>query len=219
MNSQIDHLVVTAPDLDLGIDYVRRTLGVSPQGGGEHPRMGTHNRLLRLGETSFLEVIAPNPAATRPPRPRWFALDELPQGEAPRLATWVATTDSIHAAARACGNLTGEIEPMTRGDLEWLITIPADGSLPFNGTAPALIEWGTEQHPAASLPDSGCELQSLELFHQDPHRLHEFLDSIQFSGPVTVSACGRNEKPGLLAHLRTPIGTVLLDGRRAIRLI
>jgi hypothetical protein len=71
----IDHLTVTAPTLESGAEYVRRALGVTPGPGGQHPRMGTHNLLLRLGESAFLEVIAPEPGSCRPDRPRWFGLD------------------------------------------------------------------------------------------------------------------------------------------------
>jgi hypothetical protein len=58
------------------VEYVRQTLGVSPQAVGEHPRMGTHNYLLKLGEKFYFEVIAINPNASQPNRPRWFELDE-----------------------------------------------------------------------------------------------------------------------------------------------
>lgn len=60
---RIDHLVVTAPDLEAGAGFVRNALGMEMGRGGKHPRMGTHNMLLRLGETSFLEVIAADPEA------------------------------------------------------------------------------------------------------------------------------------------------------------
>ena len=53
---EIDHLVVTAPTLESGADFVEQALGVAPGPGGQHPRMGTHNLLLRLGESTFLEV-------------------------------------------------------------------------------------------------------------------------------------------------------------------
>lgn len=60
---RLDHLTITAPTLESGAEFVRRSLGVDPQPGGEHPRMGTHNLLRRLGDSLFLEVIAPDPAA------------------------------------------------------------------------------------------------------------------------------------------------------------
>lgn len=141
--SQIDHITVTAPTLASGTDFVRQALGVVPQPGGEHPRMGTHNLLLRLGDAAFLEVISPDPDAAPPQRPRWFGLDTLHADSPPALATWVARTDDIHRTASAGSEPLGCIEPMRRGSLDWLITIPADGALPVDGIGPALIEWQT----------------------------------------------------------------------------
>ena len=68
-HSQLDHLVITAPSLAAGVDYVREMLGVAPQPGGRHPRMGTHNALLKLGKAAYLEVIAVDPGAPAPPWP------------------------------------------------------------------------------------------------------------------------------------------------------
>lgn len=61
LRSHMDHIAITAPSLEAGVEYVRQTPGVSPQVGGEHPRMGTHNYLLKLGEKFYLEVISINP--------------------------------------------------------------------------------------------------------------------------------------------------------------
>src|SRR2546421_5324073 len=95
---RIDHLVVTAPDLASGAELVRRALGVELQAGGKHARMGTHNLVLKLGDSIYLEVIAPDPDAPDPGRSRWFELDR--QGP-PRLATWAARTSDIRATAEA----------------------------------------------------------------------------------------------------------------------
>ena len=149
--SVVDHLVITAPSLEVGAQWVYQTLGVRPQGGGEHPRMGTHNLLLRLGESVYLEVISPNPLAQKPQRPRWFALDELDSDTAVQLCTWVARTEDIHASIAACSVLPGEIEAMSRGTANWLISIPTDGRPVLDGAVPALIEWKTDVHPAEML--------------------------------------------------------------------
>jgi hypothetical protein len=45
---RLDHLVISARTLDEGTQYVADTLGVAPAGGGAHPLMRTHNRLLNL---------------------------------------------------------------------------------------------------------------------------------------------------------------------------
>jgi hypothetical protein len=210
----IDHVTVTAPTLEIGSEFVRQTLGVAPQAGGEHPRMGTHNLLLRLGDSLFLEVISANPAAPAPMRPRWFALDTLHPDSAPRLATWVARTSDIQATASACSEPLGNIEPMSRGTLDWLISIPSDGGLPLNGIAPVLIEWHAEAHPAAKLQDYGLSLVKLELFHPDPERVARLLRPLGLDGPLSISATAGDDAPSLVAHINTPWGLFPLSAPR-----
>jgi hypothetical protein len=202
----IDHITITSPTLEAGAEYVLKTLGVAPQAGGEHPRMGTHNLLLRLGNALFLEVISPNPAAPPPSRPRWFDLDRLPENAVPALTTWVVRTDDIHASLAACVEPLGAIEPMTRGALNWLITIPADGSVPGDGVAPALIQWQTDTHPASRLEDAGLSLAMLEVFHPEPARMAKLLASIGLDGPVSLRETENGAPPRLVAHINTPRG-------------
>jgi hypothetical protein len=206
----VDHITVTAPTLEVGATFVRDVLGVSPQIGGEHPRMGTHNLLLRLGDTSFLEVIAPNPAAPAPTRPRWFALDTLRPDTTPALSAWVARSPDIYASASACSEVLGDIEPMSRGTLNWLITIPPDGSLPLQGIAPALIQWLAAVHPAAGLQDLGLSLAKFELCHPEPERISRLLASLGLEGSVCVSAVPAASTPRLVAYIQTPQGLRVL---------
>src|SRR5262249_59438 len=174
----VDHIVVTAPDLAVGVKYVSDALGVAMQPGGEHPHMRTPNWLLRLGDAVFLEVIAPNPAAPRPPRRRWFALDDETPATLPRLAGWVARTGDVRAAAAAASESLGHIEALSRGALRWLLTVPGDGSLPMGGAAPMVLEWQTqgqigdqiEGHLASRLEDVGCSLRALRGYHPEAHR-------------------------------------------------
>lgn len=206
LRSQLDHIIVIAPNLEVGVEFVHASLGVMPQVGGEHPRMGTRNYLLKLGESIYLEVISPNPSAPKPERPRWFGLDEFEPNAQPRLATWVARTTDIRAALAKCSESLGIIEPMSRGELNWLVTIPPDGSLPFGGAAPALIEWNVDTHPASKLKDAGCSLLSIEVFHPDTTRISRLLESIGFEGDVSVSPLSDGENPYMVAHISTPTG-------------
>ena len=208
----IDHIVVTAPSLEVGAAFVREVLGVSPQAGGEHPKMGTHNLLLRLGDTLYIEVIAPNPSVPPPRRPRWFALDTLPPDADPALSAWVARTSDIYSSAAACSEVTGAIEPMSRGALNWLITVTPDGSIPLGGAAPALIQWETELHPAARLQEHGLSLAKLELCHPEPERISRLLLSLSLEGPLSVSAAPTGTVPRLVAHIKTPQGLRYIVG-------
>jgi len=204
LEARLDHLAVTAPSLAAGAAYVRDVLGVSPQPGGSHPRMGTHNCLLKLGPMTYLEVIAVDPEAGAPEFPRWFRLDQTRE-DPPRLATWIARTSDIHAAA-ALSPCYRRVEPMARGALRWEITLPDQGDLPYDGVAPTLIQWRTEPHPAALLTDQGCTLAGLEGFHPRPEAILELLRAIGFQGDFRVSPPSANQPAGLVAHINTPTG-------------
>jgi len=94
---RLDHITVLAPILAAGRVHVQELLGVSPDAGGAHPSMGTHNLLLRLGDSHFLEVLAIDPDALPPPRPRWFGRDNLPRNFEPFLGAWVVQAADIDA--------------------------------------------------------------------------------------------------------------------------
>ena len=210
--TELDHLTIAAQDLAQGLAYVRDALDVELPTGGAHPRMATHNRLLRLGETVFLEVIAIDPAAPPPARPRWFQLDDPAlQAElqsAPRLLTWVVRTADIASVFLASRAPLGAIEPMTRGELRWLITFPNDGALVDHGAIPSVIQWPAGPHPASRMPDLGCALERFEIAHPEPERLRADLASIGADRHVEIT--GGAGRPALVAHIRTPAGVRVL---------
>jgi Glyoxalase-like domain len=211
MDIGIDHMIVTAPSLAVGSEYVVGALGVELQKGGAHPRMATHNLLLRLGEAIFLEVIAPDTSVPRPARARWFELDKLTAQSPARFAAWVARTPDIHSSSASFRSIVGDVEPMTRGALSWLITVPADGSIPLGGAAPALIDWQGGPHPASALKDAGCTLLALEAFHPEPERVLAILASINLSSAVQLHRAEPSTRPYLVAHIQTA------DGPRTLR--
>lgn len=210
--TRIDHLVVTAPTLAQGTHYLQQALGVTPQTGGEHPRMGTHNCLLRLGPDLYLEVIAANPQAPSPGRPRWFQLDDKNWNHRPQLATWVARTSDIYGAQAATPIPVGEIHSMSRGSLDWLITIPPDGQLAMQGAAPAFIQWNTQAHPATGMQEAGCSLIGLEAFHPKAQALKSMLQHIGFEGQFQATPLPADVQPYLIAHIQTPSGLRQLGG-------
>ena len=158
----LDHLAVVAGRLEDGVASVESLLGVAMAGGGKHPHMGTHNRLLSLGDL-YLEVIAVDPEAPAPAHPRWFDMDHF-LGP-PRLANWVAACDDIAAEVALGPDGIGTPLALQRGDYRWQMAVPADGRLPFDGGFPALIHWEGAAHPARALPDHGLRLNRLEISH------------------------------------------------------
>ncbi len=221
----LDHLVVLAPSLASGVAWAEATLGVTPGPGGEHPLMGTHNRLLRLSNgkgqpgAAYLEIIAINPAATpelQPPEHRWFDMDDPALRErvaqmGPQLVHWVARVPDLTAALLAWRELgidRGEARAASRptpgGLLQWQISLRPDGQRLFDGCLPTLIEWGPH-HPTAAMPGSALALQSLTLQHPQATLLQAACQAIGLDEVLISAGAAR-----LSAQLATPGGTLTL---------
>ncbi len=125
----LDHLVVMAASLEQGVAWCEATLGVTPGPGGEHPLMGTHNRLLKIATNDFprayLEIIAIKPdegvggravcaaggghGAERPAthtHRRWFDMDDSNlqarvSQHGPQLIHWVAAVEDVASTVAA----------------------------------------------------------------------------------------------------------------------
>jgi catechol 2,3-dioxygenase-like lactoylglutathione lyase family enzyme len=199
---ELDHLAVTCASLDEGTAWAEEKLGVPFEQGGRHDRFGTHNRLLSLGPGLYFEVIAPEPG-TAPAVPRWFGLEEA---TAPRLGNWICRTPDLAAALSEAPPEVGEALPLTRGDLAWTVTVPPDGSLPWGGAFPTLIQWSAGQHPADRLPDRGIRLLALEVGHPRAARLKTLLAGLDDPRLKVITT----DHPSLRALFATPRGEVEL---------
>ncbi|MGR3435356.1 MAG: VOC family protein [Shimia sp.] len=193
----LDHLVISATDLAEGATATESALGVPLAPGGRHAHFATHNRLLGFGDC-YLEVIAVDPDAPNPGRPRWFGLDAF--AGAPRLTTWVLACDDLDAALGRMGTGFGAPVDLARGDLRWRMAVPDDGVLPWDGLAPALIQWITPP-PIAGLESHGCRLTALRVSHPDP-RLAAALEGVFDDSRVALGT----GPASIAADIATPAG-------------
>lgn len=211
MKIQLDHLVVAARSLQQGVDYIKGKLGVTMPYGGEHPKMGTHNHLMQVGDSVFLEVIAINPELPSPQRPRWFGLDDpLVQASlinSPRLLSWVVNCEDIHQVIENGTCSFGQPEQISRGELTWQFGLPADGRLLAGGCLPYLIQWHTDEHPSKMMTDLGVQLVSLEIHYPQKDWLEEILMSINANNLVKLSGLPHNSVPTIKAVFSTPGGS------------
>lgn len=151
---QFDHIAIAARTLAEGADWLEARLGIRPEPGGKHPLMGTHNLLLSLGPQEYLELIAIDPEAPAPARPRWFGLDSF--DGPPAIAGWAVRQSPLEAPPGTT------VTEASRGALRWRITIPDSGQMPRGGAEPMRIDW-SGPHPADSLPDRGLRLSRLSV--------------------------------------------------------
>ena len=211
--TMLDHVAVIAPDLATGAAWVREVLGVEPLPGGEHPQMGTHNRLLRLGDDVFLEVIAVNPAAPQPPQRRWFGLDDTTAvnrhwQSGLRLRAYVARCDGLAATIGNRGETFGTPMRATRGDLSWLFGVRPDGALPGGGALPYLMDWEQRGTPAPTMRDFGLKLRELVIETPDPDGIRSTLEAI---GMARTPRIERGAGVRLSAIIDTPNGLRTLN--------
>lgn len=222
----VDHLVVAATSLAEGVQWCERVLGITPGPGGEHPLMGTHNRLLSAASmafpTAYIEIIAINlgaDCARSTGAKRWFDLDDSVlqaqlQSHGPQLVHFVASTAQAQAGSQALARLgldRGALLQASRatpqGLLRWKITVREDGQRLFYGALPTLIEWA-DQHPAGAMPPSGITLQSVQASHARPDDLRAAYAAIGLTQVAVLQG-----RPNLVATLQTPRGLVTLESR------
>ena len=209
----IDHLVFGCDYLQNGTSYLEQVLGVGLSAGGQHALMATHNRLLKLQDDIYLEAIAIDHEAVKKNgkigRKRWFALDEAftkqRLARSPRPLTWVVAVDDIYDAASKCGYDAGKITTMTRGDLEWMLTIAENGTLVEDGLLPGLIQWPGGRNPANKLPESGTRLKRLTLQHPQPDVIGQIIDQLVIDGPVEI----RPGPANLIFEMQTKAGELV----------
>jgi hypothetical protein len=226
VTAQLDHLVVAASTLDEGVAWCERTLGITPGPGGEHPLMGTHNRLFSIATAqypnAYFEIIAINSGAACARiqgEKRWFdleneALQASLKQNGPQLVHFVASTPKADVAIHALSQLgidRGELLAASRmtphGLLSWQITVRSDGQRLMHGTLPTLIEWD-EVHPTDNMLESGVTLQSLTASMPQTDELRAVYAAIGLQGVALNQG-----QPKLVATLQTPRGLVTLESK------
>lgn len=208
MLDEVDHLLYAVADLETGCDEIEQRLGVRPVRGGRHPAYGTHNALLSLGPTTYLEIIARDPQLPIPERGVLFGLEDIRRSA---LVTWVLRRQPIDAAVASAASGGVRLGPIQSGHrdnadgtrLSWKLTDPY--TMPFDGAVPFLIQWGTTPHPARTAPPGG-RLVGLRAEHPGAHRLRGALSALGVEMDVHEGAAFR-----LVATIRTASGDIELS--------
>lgn len=218
----MDHLVVVATDLASGAQWCQERLGATPAGGGSHPLMGTHNRLLNVSSAAhpraYLEIVAIEagaPNSLPDGHRRWFDMDDefLQQRVAtggPQLVAWVACVPDVSVSSAAllqrgldCGPAIRASRPTAAGMLSWTITVRSDGQRVMQGCVPTLIAWDGA-HPCDRLAPSGVQLQDLALSHPQGALLSDACSALGLACIPARTA----HVPMLQARFSTPHGDV-----------
>jgi hypothetical protein len=205
---KLDHITIIAPSLAEGVSHVRACLDLDVPFGQRHAYMGTHNHLLQLEDTVYLEIVALDPEADGPGRPRWFGLDDQRKvrsdwDEGRRLRGWVARTDAIDTIIGGHGGIFGEKVALPAVNSSFDFAIPHDGSLPLDGAAPSIIDRRGKPRSMATIADLGARLRSFTLEHPDPYAVEALYHELAVDRPPVIA---RGPRLRYRARIETPTG-------------
>ena len=189
---RIDHVIVGAADLDAATAEIERLTGVRPVIGGVHPGRGTRNALLSLGEGTYLEIIAPDPAQTVDSED----LRTLRALATPTPYGWAVSADneSVLRSALSTANIaitepnSGSRAKPDGSVLRWVTFGYAELDNPH---APFFIVWADPAlHPSRTSP-GGCRLSGVSIEGRDAAALSGAIDPLKLDVGVSEGSKDR----------------------------
>jgi len=177
----IDHIVYAVPDFDKAIEDLEEKLGVRPVTGGKHLLHGTKNALVNLGNTCYLEILAPDSENKEFKGERWMGVDLITESKFTR---WAIKSIQIEKESEILrkyeqnrGQISGGERKTPEGEsLSWKMTLPF--SRPEVDIIPFITDWSSSAfHPTEKL-NVCCQLYGLELFHPDSEHVQLVLNQL-----------------------------------------
>ena len=163
----LDHIVIGSFTLDEGTKFVENILQAKLSDIGYHKDMGTHNRVIRISEGVYLEVIAIDPKTSKLNNRKWFNLDnsklQSKLKKSPQIIGYVIENNDI--------NITKYYDPFfksSRDIYKWKFAMPTfnnnilDSEIIVSGMIPSLITWKSEK-PIYQMKNNQFELISFEI--------------------------------------------------------
>lgn len=163
----LDHIVFGSFTLDEGTKFVENILQAKLSEIGYHKDIGTHNRVIRISEKVYLEVIAIDPKTSKLNNRKWFNLDnsklQSKLKKSPQVIGYVIENDNM--------NITKYYDPFfesSRDIYKWQFAMPTfnknilDSEIIEAGMIPSLISWKSDK-PVYQMKKNQFELISLEI--------------------------------------------------------
>ena len=164
---KLDHIVFGSFTLEEGTEFVENILQAKLSDIGYHKDMGTHNRVIRISERVYLEVIAIDPKISKLNNRIWFNLDnsnlQSKLKKSPQIIGYVIENKDI--------NITKYYDPFfesSRDIYKWQFSMPTfnqnflDSEILDAGMIPSLIAWKSDK-PVYQMKKNQFELISFEI--------------------------------------------------------
>lgn len=213
MRTQLDHIIIGAPDLGRARAWFEQLTGVMPEEGGSHAGLATRNALVSFGPGCYLEIVAPDPDQ----QIKGSFAEPLTLLDGPTIYHWVARVDAIEQVRTRLadrGATLGDTRTISRhtirGDqLSWQMFGIVNHD--HGGLLPLYINWQGCPHPSASAPVVG-PLVDFTVYVSERHgEVQRLIDPV----PDNVSII-RGET-GASLTFGSPKGVMQLAARGALR--
>jgi len=184
----VDHFVLAAPDLDRACAQFETATGIRPVFGGAHPGRGTHNALVAFDDSSYLEIIAPDPA-----QPATGMSAPMARLVEPTLMHWAVRCTGLDAVSnrlKELGWTPTEVRRMHRtppggARLDWELFGVHEHR--YGGLAPFFIDWLNCPRPAMTSPRVG-RIVSVRLTSPEPAQLRTLVGELGIAVEVAGGA-------------------------------
>ena len=171
---KLDHIVFGSRTLEEGTVFIENILQAKLSDIGYHKDMGTHNRVIRISEKVYLEVVAIDPKRKNLKNRKWFNLDnsnlQSKLKKSPQIIGYVIEKNNI--------NLSKYYDPLfeaSRDKYKWKFAMPTfnnnilDNEIIEAGIIPSLISWKSEK-PIYQMKTNQFELIGFEIKLLEKHQ-------------------------------------------------
>ena len=213
---KLDHIVLGCNTLQEGTDYVEKKLGLSLSEIGYHLHMGTHNRVIKISENIYLEVIAIDPNANKPKHFRWFNLDNKKQQarlkKSPQIIGYVIENQNPDML-----KFYNPFFEASRGNYCWEFAMPKSDDTLINdeliesGLVPSLIKWKSKK-PVYKMLDNHFELEKIKIELTQNHI--EYKPYINYLGDVEKLEYIFKDKTEALSLNKYPKFNIIINDKK-----
>ena len=190
---KLDHIVLGALTLEEGTEFVEDILQAKLSDIGYHKDMGTYNRVIRISDEVYFEVIANDPKIKNLKNRKWFNLDNLnlqsKLNKSPQIIGYVIENKDM--------SISKYYDPFfeaSRANFRWQFAMPTskndilDSQIIETGVIPSLISWKSEK-PIHQMKKNQFELISFEIeISKKQEYLNTFLKNFGVIEYVSVSS-------------------------------
>ena len=212
---KLDHVVVAANNLEEGTSYVENKLNVKLSNIGYHRDMGTHNRVVKISKSVYLEVISIDPSCGHLNSKRWFNLDSLKLQsqlrKSPQVIGYVIENVDI--------KILKYYEPFfkaSRGEYNWKFAMPGTNASILanqsylNGIIPSLINWESEK-PISKMQDNHLNLEKIQVLLSESQSTYKnFINSLGAIEKLTFSITKKKNNSSMVDY---PILKIIIEDK------